>query len=926
MARLIGRKSGKDGSGASSTASESPNTLNSLSTAKIIEVVSHGECVGLANATYPLRSVYFDNTVTQNSDGSNNYTGLAVDYRTGLPDQSPFVGFSDTETQYVVGTLITHATPIVYTITNDYIDAVRVTIAIQALTEQDVATGVLGGSTVSYTIASGLVSGGYTDIVTEVLNAKCTSQQLLSYRIERPAAATDTTDWRVRVTRNTADAVTVYVQNQISFDSTTEITDSNLQYADLGVVALQIDSQQFGSSIPNRSFDWVGMVLDVPSNYTPPDYNDAADPTKRVYTGLWDGTFKRAWCDNPAWILWALLTDKDWGLGNAITTDQIDKWALYQIAQYCDEFVDDGTGTSTDEPRYTINTQITSSQDAYAMLQTIASVFHGMTYWGTGTALFVADQPTDPVKIVNPTNVIKGVFTYQGAALKARHSVVEVTWNDPSDNYAQAVEVVEDATMIARFGWRSTRVTAFGCTSRGQAHRFGKWVLDTERYESEVVTYQASFDHIDVRPGQIISIFDPSYSGARMGGRINTVTGTSLTIDSPFTIAGATTYTVTITAPDGRLIERTLTNSTGATSVFTWSSTIAALPATSSTVTIKAVDSPAPVQKQQISAVTTTSVTFDQAVVLLNGVSYSITFTKPDGTTLVRPITTTITSGTRIATSNYYELLTLGWSSTLGATLPALGSTAFVAPSSEGSFTRTVSARTATTATVSSSFTFVAGYTYTATFTLPDGSSIVRTLTNSAGAATVLTWGGALDELPIVGAIWALTSTSLSPRDFRVVAIKEKEKNIFEVTAVNYDSGKYARIESNITLPPTVTSTFLSQAQPEPVTDLTASRNPVLQTDGTYADIIQIMWTPSTSTLANRYLVSFRKDNGSWIQLPDSVGTSAAFMSLGPGDYTFKVIAATFLNQQSVATNITLTLTDDRPFDGATITNIHLMV
>lgn len=924
MTDAFGKKGGKGG-GAGSGAKEAPNTLQSAATARLIEIISHGECVGLADQDEDLlKAIYLDNTPVRDSAGNNNYNGILVEQRLGLPSQDPFTGFSAVESEAVVNQAITIANPRTYTVTNDFVDAVRVKVQIDGLTQQDTKTGDLNGASVSYKFERRVGSGTWELVLTEQLTDKCTTPQQLSYRIERPLAATDTDDWSVRVTRLTPDSDSITLQNGITLSSVTEITDSNLMYSGLAGVAITIDSKQFGSTVPVRSYDWIGMVLDVPSNYTPPDPYDPINISHRTYTGLWDGTFKRAWTDNPAWILWAMLTDRDWGLGKAISTDQVDKWTLYQIAQYCDEFVDDGRGGV--EPRYRINTQITNSAEAFSVLQSIASTFRGMMYWSTGSVSFIADQPQDPIRLLSPSNVVNGEFTYTGAALKARHSVALVTWNNPADNFEPAVEVVEDPTMMEKFGWRPTEVVAWGCTSQGQANRMGRWILDTERYESEMVSFSVSYENADLRPGAIIEIYDPSYSGARFAGRFVQTFTTHAVLDAPIIFEVDKTYTLTMICADGTLVSRVLTNTpseTGQDSV-TWDDTLLAYPEMGSTVTIRAESELVGVQRGQIKNISVTSVTFHTAVTLDSTQSYQITFTLSDGTTAVRAVTTTITGGTRVGTTNDYEHRTLAWATTL-TEMPAVDSIAFVSAVGEGESEWVLfSDASDEGATLTEEYPFKAGYKYTATLLRSDGVPVVRQLINPGSSSNGITWSGNIVAPPIPGGMWGIIVSDRTPRKFKVINIAEQERGIFNVAALNYDPAKYDRIETNVILPPDHDTDFTLDTPPDPVTNIVASRSVVRQEDGTWSEYVQVQWNTPASPYVSKYFVQYQFNGGEWVTFENVPSNSIKFPSSGPGEYAIKVVAISMNGLESVPTFAGYTLVNERPFDGAVIDNVRV--
>ncbi|MBF8732791.1 host specificity protein J [Pseudomonas guariconensis] len=502
MSELIhGAKGGGKGggsSGSSRTPVEAPNTLRSAATARIIDLLGEGPIAGLVDG---LKSVFLDDTPLQSSNGSYNFSGVTVTERTGEAIQQPISGFPAVENEVDVSTQVKINLPIVRTVSNLDTDAVRVKIRIPALTSQDTSTGDISGSYVAVGVDVQASGGSWVRKATVEISGKTTSPYERAIRV----GLTGVGPWNVRVARLNADSTGSTVQNDTYWSSYTEITDVRLTYPDSAIIGLQVDARQFGTEIPSRSYDVKGRIIRVPSNYT---------PGTRAYTGLWDGTFKLAWTDNPAWIYLDLATHSRYGAG----LENVDKWSLYQIAQYCDELVPNGYGAM--EPRFTVNTVLAEQVEAIKALNQLASAFRGMTYWGSNSAVAAADMPSDPVKLVSPANVINGEFERSGTGLRERHSVALVTWNDPADSYKKQVEVVEDADAVRLFGWRQVDVTAFGCTSRGQAHRLGRWLLYSERAETDTITYTAGVDHADLRPGDIIALHDPSQAGARLSGRV----------------------------------------------------------------------------------------------------------------------------------------------------------------------------------------------------------------------------------------------------------------------------------------------------------------------------------------------------------------------------------------------------------------------
>ena len=523
MKELIieGAGGGKGGGGSARTPREAPNTLRSTSKARIIDALCEGPIVGLADG---MKSIFLDDTPLQDEGGAYNFQGVTVHTRDGDPDQAHIAGFPAVETANDVSVEVLADTPVVRTVGNLDADAVRVTVQLPALTFQDKENGDLLGTFVDIAIDVRPDSGSWVQRKTDTIEGKTTSPYQRTYRIELNGGG----PWDVRVRRLTADSDSATLRNQTYWATYTEVIDAKLQYPDTALVGLEVDAAQFGNQIPKRSYDIKGLIVRVPSNY---------DPATRTYSGLWDGSYKLAWSDNPAWCFLDLATSQRYGAG----LESVDKWGLYQIAQYCDELVPNGYGEQ--EPRFTFNTVLSSREEAITALNTLASAFRGMTYWGANTVMPVADMPADPVKLVTPANVIDGEFEYSGTALKARHSVALVSWNDPDDNFRLQVEVVEDADAIQQLGWKQLDVTAVACTSRGQAHRLGKWMLASERAETETVTYSAGVDHADVRPGDLIALSDPTTAGARLGGRIVTTGLQTLGLDQvPHSASGDDWY------------------------------------------------------------------------------------------------------------------------------------------------------------------------------------------------------------------------------------------------------------------------------------------------------------------------------------------------------------------------------------------------
>ena len=504
---------GKGGGGASArVAQEAPDSLRSKAYARVVDLISEGEIEGLVDG---LQSVYLDDTPIQNADGTTNFSGVTLETRDGTQQQSYVPGFSSVENEVPVGVEIKATQPVVRSITDPDVDAVRIKVSVGQLTNQDTTNGDLNGSAVSFSIDRQVSGGGFVEVINDTISGKTTTKYQRSYYVP----LTGNGPWEIRVRRITADSTSSAIQNKTYLDSYTEVVESKLRYPNSALVALRVDASQF-SAIPRRSYDMKLLRVRVPVNY---------DPGTRTYSGVWNGNFKIAWTDNPAWCFYDLVTSTRYGLGGYIPESQVDKWALYRVAQYCDQLVPNGLGGF--EPRFTCNLYLQTREQAYKVVQDMASIFRGMVYWSGGAITVTQDAPSDAVYQFAPGNVVDGEFAYQGSSAKARHTVALVTWNDPDDFYRQKVEYVEDAAGIARYGIVQSDVVALGCTARGQAHRVGKWLLFSEQSESEIVTFRTGLEGAVVRPGDIIKVADPVRGGMRLGGRIAAATASTVTLD-----------------------------------------------------------------------------------------------------------------------------------------------------------------------------------------------------------------------------------------------------------------------------------------------------------------------------------------------------------------------------------------------------------
>ncbi|HFT3162183.1 TPA: phage tail protein [Klebsiella pneumoniae] len=548
---LIAGAGGKKSSGSSRTPVEADDTVNSRAMASILDLLGEGVVGGLINGA---KSIFIDGVALENEDGSFNYSGVTWDFRDGSQDQSPMPGFDFVETPKAVNTQLKTTNAVTVAIDNDDADRVRVIMKFPSLRSIDKKTGDTNGTSVQFKFQLANGNGSFYDVIATgeissdvTLTAKKTGVYYRSYEIQLPKPGRA---YKVRVLRLSADSNDQYLFNDTWVDSIGEIVDTPMNYPNSVLVGLKVNSEQFGSSMPSRSYLIRGLKIRVPSNY---------NENTNTYNGVWDGTFKLLSSSNPAWILFDLLTNARYGLGKFVSESMIDLGQLYQIGRYCDEEVDDGFGGK--EKRFAINTQITSRQDAYRLIQDIAGAFRGMVFWAGGMVNIMQDSPSDPVMLFTNANVKDGLFTYKGSARKDRPSVALITYNNKQDGYKQNVEYVEDQEAMARYGERKTEAVAFGCTSRGQAHRVGLWLLYTARMESDMITFTAGLDASFLMPGETVLIQNKYRAGKRNSGRIVSFTKNSITLDAPVSLKKSGSF-IRIINQEGKIVERDI-NETG---------------------------------------------------------------------------------------------------------------------------------------------------------------------------------------------------------------------------------------------------------------------------------------------------------------------------------------------------------------------------
>ncbi len=496
---------GGGGGGGGHTPYEAPETGRSKQAVKIVEIVSEGEVKGLVNG---VQSVFLDNTPIQNKDGTYNFSNVEAEGRIGIQDQDILEGFNTSEKEISVGTQVRKNTPLTRTVSDGKVSRLRLTLGVQSLFSQN-DQGDTHGASVTMNITIG------QRVIPLTINGKYSSQYLRQIEIDNLPP----TPFTVRVERIDEDSKSQRLQNNTIWASYTEIIETRLAYPNTALVGIKFDSDYF-SSIPNRTYDVYGIIVQVPSNY---------NPETRAYNGTWDGTFKAAWSDNPAWVLYDLLKNKRYGFGRRLGDFAVDKWALYNVAQYCDQLVDDGFGGK--EPRFTCNAWITEQRQAYDVINDICSIFRAMPVWNGREFTVIQDRPADPVWTYTNANVDKEGFTYSYSAMKARHNEIHVEYANAQNNYEKDVICVSDDDLIRRYGLNVKKVTAFGCTSRGQAYRTGRWILETEKLETRTVTFSVGAEGLMHVPGDIILVADNDYAGTQIGGRVLSVEQNTVTID-----------------------------------------------------------------------------------------------------------------------------------------------------------------------------------------------------------------------------------------------------------------------------------------------------------------------------------------------------------------------------------------------------------
>lgn len=544
---------GKGGKSKPRQPSIASNSTPSLSTVKIVYLWSWGPIVGPVNG---LRSIKLDGTPIVSEDGTVNYPSVKWQFRNGELNQDRLEGLAESSNEISVGQTLLSTSPYLYTVNTPLVDAVRVRLSWPNLQRQD-SSGNVTGVRIDYAIDVSTNGGPFVTALETFVNRKNVTTYYRSHRIDLP----DGNNWTIRVRRLTSEANSSLVQDTMVVTAIAEVIDSDLEYPLTAVGLLEYDAQTFDGSFAKISARMRGRIVRVPANY---------DPETRTYStsgagttgGVWDGTFKEAYTNNPAWVYYDLVLNPYFGLGNRIDSTMVDKWAIYRVAQYCDQLVPDGNGGL--EPRFTCNVYLQKQADAYAVMQDIASIFRGMSYWDGSQIVVTADMPSDPVFSYSPSQILNdGAIKYAGTRARDRHSLAVISWDNPALGFETDKEPIFDDEAIGEIGVRELQVAAFGCTSLGQAQRAGSWALLSERLQTRSAVFQVGLDGGVPRPGQVIAVADPMLAGRANGGRVSAVSGRAITLDRDIEVP--TGSRLFLNLPSGRNEARAVVSVSGRT-------------------------------------------------------------------------------------------------------------------------------------------------------------------------------------------------------------------------------------------------------------------------------------------------------------------------------------------------------------------------
>lgn len=536
------------GGGGGSTPKLIDDNLKSKQFLKVLDLISEGPIYGPVDQNH-LSSFMLNKTPVTDAGGNVTINGVSVAWRPGSANQSPITGFDAIEATTVVNTDVTQSTPLVRTVTDTDVTRVRMNIGVTGLVEQD-TKGNQHETAVTMVIETrNGASGSWSIQKTVTISGKISGEYLEAHIIDAPLQK----PFDIRLRRVTADSSSDLLTNGTIWNSFTEITDDSLSYPYAAIAGAVIDRDQY-TDTPTRTYHLRGLIVDVPDNY---------DPIARTYSGIWTGGFKSAWTNNPAWLFRALVKNTRYGLAKRAGYIDVDDGSLYVLSQFCDQLVDDGYGGK--EPRFTLNAYITEQSSARDILDKIAGMFRGIALWDGMRFSIMLDNPQDPVAAVTNANVVDGLFTYSSMKRSERFNAVVVSWTDPYNGWEQVKEYVSDDQMIDRYGYNETTLEAFGCTSRGQAFRAGKWLLETAKRETKKVTFKMARDAIAFMPGDVIEVMDNNYAATRLGGRIISHSGAVITVDANVSSLAGGGDTMSLMGSDGKFTRYSIASVSGRT-------------------------------------------------------------------------------------------------------------------------------------------------------------------------------------------------------------------------------------------------------------------------------------------------------------------------------------------------------------------------
>lgn len=533
------------GGGGGSTPKLIDDNLKSKQFLRVLDLISEGPIYGPIDQSH-LSSFMLNKTPVTDSSGNATINGVSVAWRPGTATQTPINGFNAIEATTVVNTDVTQATPLVRTVTDTDVDRVRMNIGVSGLVLQDTKGNQLE-TAVTMVIETRVGNGAWQTQKTVTISGKQSGEYLEAHLFDAP----ETKPFDIRLRRVTADSSSDLLNNGTVWNSFTEITDDNLSYPYAAVAGCVVDRDQY-TDTPSRTYHLRGLIVDVPDNY---------DPIARTYTGIWLGGFKSAWTNNPAWIFRALVKNTRYGLARRAGYVDVDDGSLYVLSQFCDQLVDDGYGGK--EPRFTLNAYITEQKSARDLLDDIAGMFRGIALWDGMRFSVMLDNPQDPVASITNASVVDGLFTYSSMKRSERYNAVVVSWTDPNNGWGQVKEYVSDDEMIDRYGYNETTMEAFGCTSRGQAFRTGKWMLETAKRETKKVTFKTAREAIRFIPGDIVEVMDNNYAATRLGGRIISHSGAAITVDADVSTLAGGGDLMSLMGSNGKFIKHEIASVSG---------------------------------------------------------------------------------------------------------------------------------------------------------------------------------------------------------------------------------------------------------------------------------------------------------------------------------------------------------------------------